>query len=335
MNNRRKLVIALGASALTAPFNSFAQQQGKVWRVGFLTAPSRPASIDADIFYGGLVRGMRELGYVEGKNLAIEWRFAHSQPDLLAPLATELVKLNVDVIVTEGSPATFAVQKITSTIPIVFVGPGDPVGYGLVKSLARPGGNTTGLSSMTRELGPKRLEMLLAMTSTTATKVSRVAMLVNPNTRANVVSFDGSLAAGQKLGVEVRRGDARTPQEIENAFTVMKRDNVGALIVSFDTLFNQQRSQIADLSMKYRLPCMAADRAYAEAGCLMSYGSSLTDLFHRAATHVDKIFKGAKPAELPVEQPTILELFINGKTAKALGLKIPQSLLIMADKVIE
>jgi putative ABC transport system substrate-binding protein len=335
VTGRRELLVALGAGALVSPFSSFAQPAKKIWRIGFLSASGRPASIDTDVFLSGLLRGLRELGYAEGKNLAIEWRFAHGQPELLAPLAAELVKLNVDVVVAQGSPATFAMQKATSTIPIVFVGPGDPVGYGLVKSLARPEGNTTGLSSMTRELGPKRLEMLLAMTSTASTKVSRVAMLVNPNTRANIISFDGTLTAGKKLGVEARRADAKSPQDIDNAFAAMKRDKFGALIVSLDTLFQQQRNQIAELSMKLRLPCMAADRAYTEAGCLMSYGSSQTDLLHRAATYADKIFKGAKAADLPVEQPTKLDLFINGKTAKALGLKIPYSLQIMVDKVIE
>ncbi|MSQ71519.1 MAG: ABC transporter substrate-binding protein [Betaproteobacteria bacterium] len=340
MNNRRKLVFVLGAGALTAPFGSYAQQPGKpaekIWRVGFLATPNRPASIDSDITYAGLLRGLRELGYVEGRNLSFEWRFAHNQPELLAPLAAELARLNVDVIVTMGSPATLAAQKATTTIPIVFVGPGDVVGSGLVKSLARPGGNTTGMSSMMSELNPKRLQMLLEMTAAASPKVTRVAYLLNPNTPNNIRSFDGTfLAAAQKLGVELRRSDARTPQEIENGFSAMKRDKVAALLVSLDPFFEQQRSQIGELSLKHRIACMTADPVYAEAGCLMSYGTRITAMFHRASSYVDKIFKGAKPADLPVEQPTRLELVINGRTAKALGLNIPQSLLISTDRVIE
>ena len=330
MNNRRKLVVALGAGALAAPLSLFAQQPGKVWRVGFLGASTRPASIETS-FIGGFVQGMHELGYIEGKNLAIEWRFADNQRDRLAGLVAELVQLKVDVIAVLGSPGAFAAQKATTTIPIVFMGPGDPVGIGLVKSLARPGGNTTGVSSNNSEIGPKRLEMLRAMVP----GLSRVAVLVNPDTRGNILSLETIVAAGPKLGIAVLRVDARTPQEIDNAFARIKREKAGALIVHLDALFEAQKDQLAQLSAKQRLPCMASDRIYVEAGCLMSYGGSLAGLTRRAATYVDKIFKGTKPADLPVEQPMTFELIINGKTAKALGLKIPQSLLIMADKVIE
>ena len=342
MKNRRTLMLGLGASALTAPFAALAQQPnapagppGKVWRLGFLADHGRPISIEAH-FQGALARGLRELGYVEGKNLAMEYRYAENRPELLNVLATELVQMKVDAIVLFGTIPTKAAQQATSAIPLVFVGPGDPVGFGLVKSLARPGGNTTGLSSMTTDLGPKRLEMLLAMMAPVVPKISQLAVLVNPSAAPTLRYFDGLRTAADKLGVSLKRIDASTPQEIDTAFSSIKRDaKTGAVMVSLNPLFQQQKDQIGELSLKHRLPSMAADRMYAEAGCLMSYGSSLEDMLRYAATYVDKIFKGRKPSELPVEQPTRFELVINGKTAKALGLKIPQSLLISAERVIE
>ncbi len=330
MNTRRKLLVALGASALTAPLSSLAQQQGKVWRIGFL-AQRHVEFLDSDFQYGPFRPSMRELGYVEGKNLVIELRSAEGNSERLPGLASELVNLKVDVIIAGGTPATRAAQKATTTIPIVMVSVGDPVGTGLVKSLARPGGNITGLSNLSVDIGPKRLEMLLTMVP----KLSRVAFLVNPSNTANMKTLESVQAAGKKRGVTILGVEARTPQEIDNAFSLMRQQNAGALIVGLEGLFNQQKSQIAELTAKHRLPSITGDRIYAEAGCLMSYGTNLADIFRRAATYVDKIFKGAKPGDLPVEQPTKFELVINGKTAKALGLKIPQSLLISADKVIE
>ena len=330
---RRDAVLALLALA-GAPRVAFAQQQGKIWRAGFLSPNNRPVSIDAD-YQGAFPRGMRELGYVEGKNLVMEWRFAENRRELLAPLAAELAAMKVDVIVTDGSPATLAALKATSSIPIVFIGPGAPVSLGLVKSLARPGGNVTGVSSMTTDLAAKRLEMLLAMTSTALPKVSRVAVLANPRTPASQLSFEETLAAGKKLGVAVQRADASTPKEIESAFAQAMRDKVGALVVLLDAFFQQQTRQIAELSLMYRLPCIGAVSMHAESGLLITYGISMDDLFRRAATYVDKIFKGAKPEDMPVEQPTKLELVINRKTAKTLGLAVPNDLLIRADRVIE
>jgi len=331
MNNRRKLVILLGAGALAAPLATLSQQQGKIWRVGFLAYATRPPSLSDSTHHGALQRGMRELGYVEGKNLVIEWRFADRKTERLPTLAAELVQQKVDVIVTSGRFATRAAQKATATIPIVMVSVGDPVGSGLIKSLARPGGNITGLSSMTDDIGSKRLQMLLDMVP----KLSRVAVLVNPANPENIKALESIQAAAQKRGVKILRVEARTPQEIDNAFSLIRQQNAGALIVLFNLLFQEQRSQIAELAAKHRLPSMTADRIYAEAGCLMSYGNSFADQYRRAPTYVDKILKGAKPSDLPVEQPTTFELIINGKTAKALGLTIPQSLLISADKVIE
>ena len=327
---RRQFLIALGACVLTAPFGSFAQQQGKIWRVGFLSQRNRPISFDSDIF-GAFRQGMRELGYVEGKNLVIEWRFADSQYERLPGLALELAQMKMDVLVAGGNDAPLAMQKATTTIPIVMANASDPVGSGLIKSLARPGGNITGLTTISYDLGPKRLEMLLGMVP----KLSRVAVLVNPANTVHTRSLKQVQAAAQKLGVKILPVEARTAPEIEKAFSVMAREKAGAVMVERDALFNQQVRQFAELAMKHRLPSIFGIREYVEAGGLMSYGPNNVDGFRRAATYVDKILKGAKPGDLPVEQPTTFELFINRKTAKALGLTIPQSLLISADKVIE
>jgi putative ABC transport system substrate-binding protein len=331
MINRRRLLIAFSAGALTAPFGSLAQQPGKVWRVGFLASLARPASLDSHYLYA-FVRGMRDLGYVEGKNLVIEWRFGDSKPERLPGLAAELVQLKMDVLVGAGVDSPLELQKLTSTTPIVMASSGDPVGAGLIKSLARPGGNITGLSTITGELIPKRLELLLAMVP----KVSRVAVLIRDSaTQIGSKNLATVQAAGKQRGVTILPVQAQTPQEIDAAFASMRQQKAGALLVFLNPFFQQQRSQIAALAAKLRLPTMTADRVYAEAGCLMSYGASLADTTYRAATYVDKIFKGAKPADLPVEQPTKFELVINGKTAKALGLAIPKPLLISTDQVIE
>jgi len=329
MNNRRKVVVAFGASVLAAPF-AIAQQQGKVWRVGFLSQ-RHVDFVDSDYYYGPFRQGLRELGYVEGKNLVIEWRSAEGNNERLAGLAAELVNLKVDVIVTAGTPAISAAQKATTAIPIVMGNIGDPVGSGFVKSLARPASNITGLSSMAGDVYLKQIEMLLSMVP----RLSRVAVLVNPSNMSNVKTSERVQTEGQKRGVKVLRGEAKTPQEIHNAFSMMRTQNADALIVFNDGLFQQQKAQIAELTAKHRLPAVAQDRIYADAGVLMSYGPSLAEQSLRAATYVEKIFKGAKPADLPVEQPTKFELVINGKTAKTLGLAIPQSLLVSADKVIE
>jgi putative ABC transport system substrate-binding protein len=330
MNNRRKLLIVLGAGALAAPLASFAQQQGKVWRVGFLSSRSRPTSLDFDL-YGAFPRGMRELGYVEGKNLMIEWRFADGKNERLPALAAELVKLNVDNIVAGGAAAIVAAQQATTKIPIVMVNSGDPVGSGFVKTLAHPGGNITGLSNIIGEIGPKHLEMLLSFVP----KLSNVAILLNPDNSSYTAILENLHVATRKTKLRILPVGARSPQEIESAFSMMIKEKIGAVIVVPDGLFTLQRRQISELAAKNRLPSISARGDYAEAGVLMSYGQNIADSFRHAATYVDKIFKGARPGDLPVEQPTTFELFINRKTAKALGLTIPQSLLISADKVIE
>ena len=330
MNTRRKLLVVLGAGALAAPLSSFAQRQGKVWRVGFLAGRRRPVSLDTD-FYGAFSTGMRDLGYVEGKNVVIEWRFADGQYERLPGLVAELVRLKVDVIVAAGPPVIIAAQKATTTIPIVIVTGIDPVDAGFVKSLARPGGNITGISNLSGEVSPKHLEMLLTMVP----KLSRVAVLVNPANSAHATMLKNVQAAAQKANVKVLPVEARTPQEIETAFSVMTKENAGAIIVGLDGLFIQQRRQIAELAVKNRLPSIATLREYVEDGGLMSYGQNFADQFRHAAVIVDKILKGAKPGDLPVEQSTKFDMVINRKTAKALGLIIPQELLVRADKVIE
>ena len=274
---------------------------------------------------------MRELGYVEGKNLIIEWRFADGNAERLQGFADELAQLKVDVIVSEVTTATLAAQKSTTTIPVVMGTATDPVGSGFVKSLAHPGGNITGLTSISSDISPKHLEMLLSMVP----KLSRVAVLVNPANTSNAMVLKSIQSAAQRTSAKILPVEARTAPEIEKAFSTMARKKAGAVIVSRDSLFNQQVRNIAELAAKNRLPSIAGIRIYVEAGGLMSYGPSNADMFRRAATYVDKIIKGAKPGDLPVEQPTKFELAINGKTAKALGLTIPQSLLISADKIIE
>lgn len=330
MNKRRKLIVALGAGALAAPFGSFAQQQGKVWRAGFIGFIRRPASLDTH-FIGAFPRGMRELGYVEGKNLVIEWRWADSNAERLSGIAAELASLQVDVIITASAPSTRAAQKATSTIPIVTLSDPDPIANGFVASLARPGGNITGLSTIGVDLGPKLLEMLRSVVP----KLSRLALLMDADSPAAQARLTNVQAASRTIGVTTVGIEARSPQEIENAFSKMVREKFGGVIVASGPFLNQQVRQISELAVKHRLPTAGGIREYAEAGGLMSYGASLTDMCRRGATYVDKIFKGAKPADLPVEQPTKFELFINRKTAKALGLKIPYSLQIMTDKVIE
>ena len=326
--NRRDAVSALLALC-AAPLVSHAQPEVKIWRVGFLTQRRRPDSIDSD-FIGAFPRGMRELGYVEGKNLVIEWRF-EERSERLPDRAAELVRLNVDVIVSGSSQAIRALQEATNTIPIVMATSGDPIGSGFVKSLARPGGNITGLSNLTSDIGIKQLELLLSMVPA----LSRVAVLVNPVNPSLEAFLKNVQSAGQAGGVTVLTLEARTSQEVENAFIMIAQGNARAVIVPTDALFIQNYHTIAQLAAKNRLPSVSQIRQYAEAGGLLSYGPNLAEQFRRAASYVDKIFKGAKPSDLPVEQSSTFELLINSRTAKALGLTIPQSLLQRADEVIQ
>ncbi len=328
MNNRRKLFIALGAGALAAPLACFAQQRSKVARIGLLEASSASSSAN---LREALIAGLRELGLVEGQNIIIEYRGAEGNYERLPGLAAELVQMKVDVIVAASSPAVRAAQQATTTIPIVMVRTGDPVGSGFVASLSRPGLNITGLSNISVDVSVKYLELLRAAVP----ELSRVTVLLNPGNPIHPDFLKPIQATGKTNSVTISTARAGTASEIETAFATMKQERAGALIVLGDPFFFSQARRIAELGVQHRLPTMFWTRGLVEFGGLMSYGQNNAEHYYRAATYVDKILKGAKPADLPVEQPTKIELVINMKTAKAIGLTIPQELLLRADKVIE
>ena len=320
---RRVLVCAV---ALAAPFASFAQQQPKVWRIGLLAPDSSSTGI-----YAGLQQGMRGLGYLEGKNFSIEGRFAEGIYDRLPGLAADLVRSRVDIIVAGSTLSVQAARQATSTIPIVMAAVPDPVGEGFVARLARPGGNITGLSNIVTEVSAKHLELLRGVIP----KLSRVAVLVNPHNPSDSLILEQIQGAAYSAGLKVLAVEASTAPQIEAAFVLMSRARSEALIVAADAYFDMQRDQIAGLAIKNRVPAISSSREMTQAGGLMSYGQNLAEHCRRAATYVDKILKGAKPANLPVEQPTVLELIINRKTAKALGVTIPRELELRADRVVE
>lgn len=327
--DRRHTIVALAALVGSAPFGVALAQQGKVWRIGFLIPNRKPASL-ATHRYGAFLQGMRDLGYIEGKNLVIEWRAADEVYSRLPALAAELVALKPDVLVTTGTIATRAAQKAAHGIPIVALALGDPVGGGLVDSLARPGRDTTGMSMLSNDLGPKWLEIA----RTLVPKLSKVGVLVNITSPAYRATLEGLWSAARAANVLVFPVDVRSAADFERAFDVAKREAVGALIVQNEPMMSDHSRRLADLAAKARLPMITARREFAEGGCLISYGTNLSKLFRRAATHVDEIFKGAKAGDLPIEQPTDYELLINLKAAKAIGLTIPRDLLLRADKVI-
>ena len=327
MINRRTFVTGLGAM-LAAPLAAEAQQGGKVYRIAFLGTGSRSTQayrVDA------LRVGLRDLGYVEGKNIVIEYRYAAGKYDRLPDLAAELVSLKVDVIVTGGTQSTQAAMKATTTIPIVMVGTGDPLRSGLVASLARPGGNVTGVTQLGAEVAGKRLEVL----KDAVPNVSRVAFLSNRANASHRPYFNDLQAAARGLRLTLQLVEVQGPNEFERAFADMMRERPDALIVTADSSHQLRQAWIVDFAAKWRPPAMYQLKEYVETGGLMSYGASITDNYRGAATYVDKILKGAKPADLPVAQPTKFDLVINLKTAKALGLTIPPSLLLRADQVIE
>ena len=326
-STRRAFLIALGTYALAAPLASFAQQQPKVTRIGFLgpESASRYASrMEA------LRAGLRDLGYVEGKNLIIEFRWAEGKYDRLPDLASELVRSKVDVIVTGGTPGVLAAKRATTTIPIVMAASGDAIAHGLVVSLARPGGNITGSTFFSPELSAKRLELL----KETMRRITQVAVLLNPDNTAIGPDFQAMQIAAKSMKMELQPFEARGPNEFDSAFSAMAKRRVDAVAIHQDPMLTANARAIANLAAKLRLPSIGGTE-FAEAGGLIGYGANLPDLYRRAATYVDKILKGAKPAELPVEQPIKFELVINMKTANALGIKIPNSILLRATKVIE
>ena len=326
---RPSVIVALALGLLAAPVAADAQQPAKVYRIGILaTVP--PTTPEFALIWEALTEGLRGLGYVEGQNTIIERRFSEGKFERFPDLAAELVRLKVDVIVAAGTPAPEAARRATTAIPIVMTNHGDPVGTGLVASLARPGGNVTGLSLLFPELVGKQLELL----KEAVPKVSRVAVLWNPTNKTHPLSLREAEVAARSLGIQLQFLEVRAPDEFESAFVAITKERASALLVLPDPVLVGHRTRIAELSAKSRLPAMAGLREHARAGSLMSYGPDLRDNFRRAATFVDKILKGAKPADLPVEQPTKFELVINLKTAKALGLTIPDSVFIRADEVI-
>lgn len=326
MNNRRKLVIALGASALATSFGSFAQQQGKVYHIGILEpipAAQNAANLDA------LRKGLRELGYVEGQNLVIEYRSADGLAERFPELASELVHLKVDLIVTRGTPAARAAKSATETIPLVMATMGDP--RPIVASFAHPGGNITGVTTFSTELTGKQIEILKELVP----RLSRVALLHNMGNPAAPPEWEETKTAARSLGLQALLLDVRSQKDLGRAFELAARQHVDALLIGADGLTQMHRQTIVDLVARSKLPAVFPAREFVEAGGLVAYAVSYPDLYFRFASFVDKIFKGASPANLPIEQPTRFELIINQKTAKALGVKIPNSVLLRADKVIE
>ena len=324
---RRYFLIAAGA-LLAAPLAAAAQQAAKVARIGILAGSqaATPHAIEA------FLQGLRDLGYVEGRNVVIEYRDAEGKPERFPALAAELLALKVDIVVAPSTPAALATKQATRTVPIVFAGAADPVTDGLVASLARPGGNVTGLSNLSGELVGKRLEQL----KQAAPGVSRVAVLWHQggtDGRTEKDMLNAAQVAARSLGVQLQLAETRGPEDFDRAFSDMTKARVGALTVLPIAMFGFDRRRLVDLAAKYRLPAAYPAREYVDAGGLMSYGANLADLHRRAATYVDKILKGAKPGDLPVEQPTKFELVINLKTAKDLGLTIAPSLLQRAEVI--
>jgi len=329
MIKRRDVIIAPGLYAIVLPIAAQAQQSSKPARIAVLASGSLETT--GGQFVDVFKRRLRDLGYVEGKDVVYEIRWAHGKLERLPALAQELVTLNPDVILSMTGTAALAARQATTKIPIVFARSDDPVGIGLVNSLARPGGNVTGLSSLAGDTSPKLLEFLLAAVP----KLSRLAVLSQSSDPTTAPALKNLQTAAQSVNVNVIAIEASAPAEIDTAFARMTREHADAVSVSASHLFFVQRSQIADLALKHRMPSIFALREHSESGGLMSYGQNLADSYQRAATYVDKILKGAKPADLPIEQPTKFELIVNLKAAKAIGLTIPEAFLARADEVIE
>jgi putative ABC transport system substrate-binding protein len=326
----KSTIVLLVGLAFASVHPAGAQQARKVPRIGFLSgggsdASNRGPSVEA------FRQGPRDLGYVEGKNIAIEYRYTQGKIEQFAELAADLASLKVDVMFASSTPATLAAKNATKTIPIVFTNVGDPVANGLVASLARPGGNITGLSTLAPELSGKGLELL----QETVPKLSRVAVVWNPGNPGKTSSFRETEDAARALRLQLQSLEVRGPNDVEPAFQAARKERAGALIVLRDVVISGETKRIVELALKNQLPAIFGDRDFVDAGGLMSYGPNISDLLRRAATYVDKILKGTKPADLPVEQPKKFELVINLKAAKQIGLTIPPNVLARADKVIK
>jgi putative ABC transport system substrate-binding protein len=326
--NRRRFVGTLGLSLLAAPLAASAQQPGKIWRIGYLDQGSAARNRR---YLEAFQQGLRDLGWVEGKNIAFEVRFADGKTDRLPALAAELVRLKVNLIATSSTPAALAAKQATTTIPIVIGFAADPVGSGIVSSLAHPGGNITGWTHQGLELRGKYLELL----KEAMPQATRFGVLWNPANPVHKSSMHVIEAAARELKVEIYPVGVQEAKELEGAFSTLAGKRAQGLVVYPDGMFQAQTSLIVALAARHRLPAIYGIGEYAEAGGLMTYGTNLSEMFRLGASFVDKILKGAKPSDLPVEQPTKLKLIINLKTAKTLGLTIPPSLLLRADEVIQ
>jgi len=328
VTTRRTFIGTLAGALLAAPLAAEAQGPAKIPRIGLLS-PFSPS--DTALWHQALRQGLRDLGWVEGKTISIEYRYAEGERDRLPVLAAELVRLKVDIVFVDTTSAALAAQNATRTVPIVLAVGSDTVATGLVNSLARPGGNITGLDQIAPELGGKRLELLKEIVP----RLSRVAVLWNPQNPSSTLNWKELQLPAPQLGVQLHSLEVRSPTLLDTAFEAATRAGAGALAIMPDPVFVTNLKRIANLAAKRRLPSIFHLREFVNAGGLVAYGPDRSDLFRRAAVYVDKILKGAKPADLPVEQPTKFELVINLKTAKALGLTIPQSLLLRADEVIQ
>jgi len=325
---RRDFLTLIGGAAAVWPLAARAQQRGQVAHIGILETKSRELNA-ANL--SAFQQGLRELGYVEGQNLLLEYRSADGRTERFPGLAAELVELKVDVIVTRGTPAALAAKKATETIPIVMAANGDPLGSGLVAGLAHPGGNITGLSALVLDLYPKRVELLRDMNPA----LTRIAGLFNPDTIIGLREWDEVTKSARSLGIAAELIEVRNRNALAPAFDAASGQRIEALLVGLETVTESNQELVVELAATHRIPTMYSEREFVDAGGLLAYGVRYPDLYYRAAAYVDKIMKGAKASDLPVQQPTKIELVINLKTAKALGLTVPQTLLVAADEVIE
>lgn len=328
---RRDFFSLVGAAVAVRPASLLAQQDTKLRRIGFLTPRSHPVPPGRDAFSDAFMQGMNDLGYQEGKNLGVEWRYADGDYQRLAGFAAELIAMNPSVIVTYGTAAVRVLQKATSSVPIVVTAALDLVGASIVASLARPGANITGLSVINLDMSPKQLQLLKTFVPT----LSRVAVLLNPDNAANPQVLQQVQTAGPQLGIDVVAINAATPQAIGSAFAEAAGQGAGGVIVAADAFFSGQGATLAAAALHHRLPTISIYEDHVVAGCLINYGQNVAEFHRHAARYVDRILKGARPEDLPVEQPTKIDLVINSKTAAALGLTIPLELAVSADRVIE
>lgn len=328
MNNRRKLIVALGAGALATPFGSFAQHHGKVWRIGFLWEAAQSRNTQN---FDAFKAGMQDLGHAEGKDYVVEQRSAKDDLAHLPALAAELLALKVDLFVTSGTPSAVAAHKATREIPILVTIGSDPVGDGLADSLRRPAWNVTGLTNLASELGSKRLDLLRQIVP----GIRRVGYVYNPDNAGNARSIKRFEADCDRLGLMLVRAPLRTAEDLAAAFNILRRDRAEGLLVSASSTHYSIRASIVELVAKLGLPAIYGNAYFPDSGGMMSYASNNQELFRRAAAYADKIFKGAKPGDLPIEQPNKFEMVINLKTVKALGVKIPDVVMLRAERVIE